>query len=179
VSGAFQWNNRGQISVSACLPCIGTAYDGRSRPVPALIQLAARGRVVPICHEAAGGLHIPRPPAEIRGGDRYNVLDGTAIVVDIEGQDMTSAFLAGARCVLQRAHSLLGGFSRPSVSHPIAVLRAHSRSCSSDQIADGSFFGRLIEGVGVTTALLQRHGVSVLSETGVADVGLRLDVAGV
>ena len=78
-----------------------------------------------------------------------------------------------------RAHSLLGGFSRPLVSHPIAVLRAHSPSCGSDQIADGSFSGRPIEGVGVTTALLQRHGVSVLSETGVADVVSRLDVAGV
>lgn len=75
--------------VSACLLGIPTAYDGGGRPQEKLIALAARGQVVPICPEAAGGLRVPRPPAEIVGGDGDDVLEGRARVMTVAGEDLT------------------------------------------------------------------------------------------
>ncbi|MBU0704573.1 MAG: DUF523 domain-containing protein, partial [Chloroflexi bacterium] len=59
--------------VSACLLGFPCAYDGSGRLEAELLALAARGWVVPICPEVAGGLGIPRPPAEIVGRDGDDV----------------------------------------------------------------------------------------------------------
>ncbi|RLI95915.1 MAG: DUF523 domain-containing protein, partial [Candidatus Aenigmatarchaeota archaeon] len=45
-----------------------------------------------------------------------------------------------------------------------AVLKSKSPACGSGHIYDGTFSGRLREGDGVTTALLKRHGIDVLTE---------------
>jgi uncharacterized protein YbbK (DUF523 family) len=141
--------------VSACLLGICTRYDGGCCPVPQLIQLAARGLAVPVCPEVAGGLPIPRPPAEIIGGDGQAVLDGQARVLTIDGQDVTEAFLTGARQALETAQRL--GIRR-------AVLKDDSPSCGLRRIYDGTFSERMVPGQGVTAALLQRNGITVLSE---------------
>jgi len=141
--------------VSACLLGICTRYDGGCCPVPRLIELAARGLAVPICPEMAGGLPVPRPPAEIVGGDGQAVLDGQARVLTIEGEDVTEAFLSGARQVLEMMQRL--GIRQ-------AVLKDDSPSCGCRRIYDGTFSGRIMSGQGVTAALLQRNGITVLSE---------------
>jgi uncharacterized protein YbbK (DUF523 family) len=141
--------------VSACLLGIRTRYDGGCCPVPRLIQLAAWGLAVPICPEVAGGLPVPRPPAEIVGGDGQAVLDGQARVLTIEGEDVTEAFLAGARQALETAQRL--GIRR-------AVLKDDSPSCGCRRTYDGAFSDHKVSGQGVTAALLQRNGITVLSE---------------
>jgi uncharacterized protein YbbK (DUF523 family) len=141
--------------VSACLLGICTRYDGGYCPVPRLIELAARGLAVPICPEMAGGLPVPRPPAEIVGGDGQAVLDGQARVLTIEGEDVTEAFLSGARQALETAKRL--GIRQ-------AVLKDESPSCGCRRIYDGTFSGHKVSGQGVTAALLQRNGITVLSE---------------
>ena len=141
--------------VSACLLGIRTRYDGECCPVPRLIQLAARGLAVPVCPEVAGGLPIPRPPAEIVGGDGQAALDGQAQVLTIEGEDVTEAFLSGARQALETAQRL--GVRQ-------AVLKDDSPSCGCHRIYDGTFSGHLVSGQGVTAALLQRNGITILSE---------------
>jgi uncharacterized protein YbbK (DUF523 family) len=141
--------------VSVCLLGICTRYDGGCCPVSQLIQLAARGLAVPLCPEVAGGLPVPRPPAEIVGGDGQAVLDGQARVLTIDGEDVTGAFLAGARQALETAQRL--GIRQ-------AVLKEDSPSCGCGRIYDGTFSGHLVPGQGVTAALLQRNGITVLSE---------------
>ncbi|MGD9100272.1 MAG: DUF523 domain-containing protein [Anaerolineae bacterium] len=140
--------------VSACLLGIRTTYDDSSHPQPRLIALAARGRVVPVCPEVAGGLSIPRPPAEIIGGDGRAVLDGQARVLTCDDDDVTEAFIVGARVALETAQRL---------GIKAAVMQPRSPSCGHCQIYDGSFSGRLIAGQGVAAALLTRHGVGVVS----------------
>jgi uncharacterized protein YbbK (DUF523 family) len=140
--------------VSACLLGMCTTYDDSSHPQPRLIALAARGRVVPVCPEVAGGLSIPRPPAEIIGGDGQAVLDGQARVLTCEGDDVTGAFIAGAQMALETAQRL---------GIKVAVMQARSPSCGHGQIYDGSFGGVLVAGQGVAAALLTRHGVRVVS----------------
>jgi uncharacterized protein YbbK (DUF523 family) len=143
------------LLVSACLVGIPCQYDGSSCPYDQLQALATQGDVLPICPEVVGGLPTPRPPAEIRGGDGGDVLEGQARVVNIEGEDVTAQFLAGAQkalCIARR-----WGIKE-------AILKARSPSCGVGQIHDGSFSGRLVEGDGVTAALLKREGVLVRNE---------------
>lgn len=146
--------------VSACLLGIPTAYDGEAhlyRELRVLVAraLSARGYVVPVCPEMAGGLETPRPPAEIVGGDGNDVLDGRARVLTIAGKDVTAAYLDGAEYALEVAQ-------RCGVT--AAILKQRSPSCGSDYIYDGTYTGQLRAGPGVTTALLRRHGVIVWSE---------------
>ena len=140
--------------VSACLLGIRTTYKHSSYPQPHLIELAARGCVVPVCPEVAGGLPVPRPPAEIVGGDGQAVLAGQACVLTLAGDDVTTAFIAGAHVALETAQ-LFGVRT--------AVMQPRSPSCGHCQIYDGSFGRRLVSGQGVTAALLTQHGVRVLS----------------
>ena len=141
--------------VSACLVGIPCRYDGGSCPHDRLQALAAQGDVLLICPEVLGGLPTPRPPAEIRGGNGGDVLQGQAQVVNIDGKDVTAEFLAGARKALRVAQ-------RWDIKE--AILKARSPSCGVGQIYDGSFSGRLVEGDGVTATLLKREGIIVRNE---------------
>lgn len=143
------------LLVSACLVGIPCRYDGGSCPHDQLQALATQGGVLPFCPEVGGGLPTPRPPAEIQGGDGGDVLEGQARVVNIEGKDVTAEFLAGARKALRVAQ-------RWDIKE--AILKARSPSCGVGQTYDGSFSGRLVEGDGVTAALLKREGIIVRNE---------------
>ncbi len=155
-------NAKSQIYlVSACLLGVPCAYDGRGRFVEPSLTLAARGEVVPICPEVAGGLPIPRPPAEIAGGDGADVLDGRARVVTVAGEDVTAAYVRGA----ERA---LAATKRYGIT--VAILKQRSPSCGSTHIYDGTHSETLKAGQGVTTALLRRRGVNVWSESDLSRV---------
>ncbi len=154
--------------VSACLLGVPSAYDGKARLQAELIALAAQGQVVPVCPEVAGGLGVPRPPAEIVGGDGDNVLDGHARVMTVAGEDVTEAYLRGAECalVVVRRYGIT-----------TAILKQHSPSCGSTCVYDGTHSGRLRAGQGVTAALLRRHGVTIWSEEN-ASICLQKDLRG-
>ncbi|WP_110970281.1 DUF523 domain-containing protein [Pseudomonas huaxiensis] len=145
-----------KVLVSACLLGQPVRYDGRASGHPDVLQAWQReGRVVALCPEVAGGLPTPRPPAEIPGGQGGAVLDGDAQVVNIVGEDVSAAFLAGARLALElvRRHGIR-----------VAVLKSGSPSCGNRLVYDGTFSGSKISGEGVTSALLRREGVLVFSE---------------
>jgi uncharacterized protein YbbK (DUF523 family) len=152
--------------VSACLLGVPCAYDGQGRLAADLLSLAACGQVVPICPEVAGGLPIPRPTAEIVGGDGGDVLEGRARVVTVAGDDVTCAFLHGAERALAVAQQY--GITT-------AILRQRSPSCGSACIYDGTHSGMLIPGQGVTAAFLRWHGVEVLAEADVSHIFERWD----
>jgi uncharacterized protein YbbK (DUF523 family) len=122
---------------------------------PILQRWLAEGRVVGVCPEVAGGLSVPRPPAEMVGGDGIQVLIGPARVITREGSDVTGAFRTGAEHAVGVARSL---------AIRVAVLKSRSPSCASTAIYDGSFTGHLTEGHGVTAAALIQAGVRVFDE---------------
>ncbi|RAI70240.1 DUF523 domain-containing protein [Pseudomonas fluorescens] len=145
-----------KILVSRCLLGHRVRYDGgASGPFDQLQQWLDEGRVVPLCPEVAGGLPTPRPAAEIPGGQGAQVLDGQAMVITAEGEDVSAAFLSGAYQALElvQKHGIR-----------IAVLKANSPSCGNLLTYDGTFSGVKVSGEGVTAALLKRHGVQVFSE---------------
>ncbi|HEY1028859.1 MAG TPA: DUF523 domain-containing protein [Pseudomonas sp.] len=145
-----------KILVSRCLLGHRVRYDGGAHgPFDQLRQWLEEGRVVVLCPEVAGGLPTPRPPAEIRGGQGAEVLDGRLPVLTVDGQDVTGAFVEGAEQALQlvREHGIR-----------VALLKARSPSCGNLENYDGSFSGVRVPGEGVTAALLRRAGVRVFNE---------------
>jgi uncharacterized protein YbbK (DUF523 family) len=146
------------ILVSACLLGQPVRYDGSDKRCnhPLLQRWLDEGRVVPVCPEVAGGLPVPRQPAEITdGAGGLKVLAGEARVMDAQAQDVSEAFVAGARHALalaQRHHIRM------------AVLKQGSPSCGSVSIYDGSFSGNKVPDAGVTTALLRQAGIYVFGE---------------
>lgn len=147
-----------RVLVSACLLGQAVRHDGRDKHCthPALQRWLAAGQVLPLCPEIAGGLPVPRPPAEIAGAaGGAQVLAGSARVVDVHGADVSAAFVAGAEHALQQA--LAHGVR-------VAVLKEGSPSCGSSFSHDGSFSGTRVPLPGVTTARLRAAGILVFSE---------------
>jgi len=126
---------------------LGTScnHEGKHSRRPAVEALAATHRVFPVCPEVCGGLSTPRAAAE-RVGDR---------VVNSEGDDVTDAYVSGARAAVDLARAV--GASR-------AILKARSPSCGSGQVYDGSFSRTLRVGEGVTAEALREAGVEVVDE---------------
>jgi len=142
-----------RVLVSACLLGRACRFDGRDRKAPALLAALARGgaEAVPFCPEEAGGLGTPRPAAVLVGGDGAAVLDGAARVRDERGEDVTGAFLEGARLALEEARQ---------ARCTAAYLKERSPSCGCAQVHTDR---GVAAGCGVTAALLRRAGIPTIS----------------
>jgi len=145
-----------RVLISACLVGLNTKYNGDNNFNQIFADMVARGEAVPFCPEQAGGLTTPRNPSEIIGGDGEDVLNGKARVITDKGEDVTEAFLKGAKEALKLAQ-LIGA--------DVAVLKSKSPSCGSKSVYDGTFSGKLREGMGVTAAYLQAHGIKIIDSS--------------
>jgi uncharacterized protein YbbK (DUF523 family) len=154
------------LLVSACLVGLRTRLDGSVRSFPAVMSLASRFCLIPVCPEQLGGLTTPRPGAELCGGAGVQVLGGTARVMTAEGVDVTDAFVRGAAEVLAIAR-LTGAAA--------AVLKARSPSCGVGTTYDGTFAHALQQGSGVTAALLESSGIALFTEEDCAGLGAGSD----
>lgn len=143
------------LLVSACLLGANVKYSGGSNYCELLAQYQGRGLFLPVCPECLGQLAVPRPPAEIRGGDGNDVLNGNAKVYTDSGRDVTANFIQGAEAVLALAR-------KKHIS--TAILKARSPSCGAGKIYNGNFEGTLTSGDGVTSALLKQNGITVYTE---------------
>lgn len=140
---------------SACLLGVRCRYDGKSKPNEKVLSLLKKELLIPVCPEQLGGQSTPRKDAEIKGGDGSGVLDKIAQVIDSDCIDVTHNFTGGAEEVLRIAKLL---------DIKEAILKQRSPSCGSGQIYDGTFSKKLVEGDGVTAALLKRNGIKVIFE---------------
>ncbi len=134
------------IIVSACLAGIKCNYLGDDSPHPEVVELVRNGLAIPICPEQLGGLPTPRIPAEIQGKK----------VMNKNGDDVTPNFQKGAEETLRIAKL---------VNCNKAILKSYSPSCGYGKIYDGSFSGKLISGNGITTELLMKNGIEIITET--------------
>ena len=134
-----------RVAISACLLGAPVRYDGGSKPVSEVRDLAGKVDVLRVCPETASGLPVPRPPAEQRGGR----------VLLSDGRDVTEEFSLGAERSLDATR-------RSPVS--LAVLKAKSPSCGVGLVYDGTYSGRLVPGDGVFAARLKKEGVCVVTE---------------
>lgn len=139
-----------KILISACLLGQNCKYDGTNNSSDALnlklAKLAQKYELIKICPEELGGLKTPREAAEILN-DR--------VVTKFSGLDVTDGFIFGARVCLDLARLN---------ECKIAVLKARSSSCGSDEIYDGNFTKTLIKGDGVCAKELKSGGIKIYSE---------------
>ncbi len=148
------------ILVSSCLAGLGVRYNGTHCLDHKISQLIGENKAIPVCPELLGGFSTPREPAEIIGGNGEDVLDGTAKVIEKSGRDVTELYIKGAYTTLKKAIDS---------NVTVVVLKEYSPSCGSSMIYNGEFIGKKIAGNGVTTALLLRNGIRVISEEQFAD----------
>lgn len=134
-----------KILVSACLLGIACRYDGKVKRCLKVLKLVKNKILIPACPEILGGLPTPREKAEIKDGK----------VITKSGKDLTKYFEKGAREVLKIAKIL---------KIKKAILKQKSPSCGSGKIYDGTFSGKIVNGDGITAALLKRHKVEIISE---------------
>ena len=128
--------------VSACLAGVNCNYKGSHSEETYVVQLVKEGQAIMVCPEQLGGLTTPRPPAEIKKGR----------VLTKEGADLTEAFLRGA-------HEVLNICKKYNCEK--AILKSKSPSCGYGKIRSGNFDGTLVDGNGLTAALLKENGIEV------------------
>lgn len=139
------------IIVSACLLGVNCRYDGKSHPDRDLLSSDVLTRCVPVCPEQLGGLSTPRAPSEILEGEGVDVLEGKSKILSSTGIDVTDCFIRGANEVLRIAESM---------KIRTAIMKEKSPSCGVNHITKKEC---IEQGSGVTTALLRRHGIRVIS----------------
>jgi len=130
---------------SACLLGIKCRYDGKSKEDKKVLELAKKEVLIPVCPEQLGGLPTPRENSERQRNK----------VITKSGKDETENFKRGAEEVLKLAK--IFGIKE-------AVFKQRSPSCGCGQIYDGTFSGKIIKGDGVTTELLKKNGIKVITE---------------
>ena len=132
-----------KIVVSACLLGENCKYNGGNNYSDAIAEFVKGREVIPVCPERLAGLGIPREPIEIVDGvvrrkDGTSVDDALRdaveqILAELKGQDI--------ECV---------------------ILKSRSPTCGVKQVYDGSFSGKLVDGMGVLAAELQKSGYKVM-----------------
>ena len=141
--------------ISACLCGINCKYNGGNNLNPYFLEMLRQEDLIPICPEQLGGLPTPRSACEVVGGTGDDVIIGHAQVFTRDGRDFTEFFLKGAQETLSIA-------AQADVDG--AILQSRSPSCGHGKIYDGTFTGKLIDGDGVTTALLKKNGIKVWND---------------
>lgn len=142
------------ILVSACLLGLATRYDGRSKANEKVRQyLQQHKRIpIPVCPEQLAGLPTPRPMTFFAHGSGAEVLNGSGLVIRTDQTDMNTVFVQGAKETLKIAQ--LTGCTH-------ALFKDGSPSCGVHRICRQ---GSKVAGQGITTALLQRNGLQIISE---------------
>ncbi len=138
------------VLISSCLLGVECRHDGAHSRVEEIVKKARELHLLPVCPEQLGGLPTPRLPSNMVRGDGQGVLAGFARVVNTAGEDVTTAFLKGARETLSLAE--VTGATK-------AFLRKGSPSCgltTSYCETDSGY------GVGVTAALLLKAGIEIV-----------------
>ena len=138
------------VLISSCLLGINCRYDGGNNRAKMLDKMIQEHQLTPVCPEQLGGLPTPREPSNIINGDGRDVLDGKARVINIIGEDVTQAFIKGARETLKIA--MLFGVEK-------AILKARSPSCGLATPYCESNSG---SGPGVTAALLISNDIEII-----------------
>ena len=132
-----------RIAVSACLLGENCKYNGGNNYNKKLVDFVKGHEVIALCPEVLGGLATPRLPAEVVNG----------VVRQKDGKSVDDEFNKGATEALDIA-------KKNKVD--LVILQSRSPSCGVNNIYDGSFTGKLIEGRGVFAKVLKENNIIVI-----------------
>ena len=113
------------------------------------MDILCDNEIYSFCPEVAGGLGVPRIPAEIVNNDK------PFIIKNEKGADVTINFLLGAKKALDLCLE---------ENIKVALLKANSPSCGNINVYDGTFTNNLVEGQGLTARLLKENNIEVFNE---------------
>ena len=132
-----------KIVVSACLLGENCKYNGGNNFSSSVAEFVRGREVIPVCPERLAGLGVPREPIEIVDG-HVRRQDGTS--VDHQLRDAVEQILAQLR----------------EQDIECVVLKSRSPTCGVKQVHDGTFSGKLVDGMGVLAEALQKNGYKVI-----------------
>lgn len=132
-----------KVAVSACLLGENCKYNGGNNYNKKLVNFVESYEVIAMCPEVLGGLVIPRPSAEIVNG----------LVRQKNGISVDNEFKKGA----QKALNII---KKNKIG--LVILQSRSPSCGVNNVYDGSFTGKLIEGKGVFARILEENNIEVI-----------------
>ena len=132
-----------KIVVSACLLGENCKYNGGNNFSSSVAEFVRGREVIPVCPERLAGLGVPREPIEIVDG-HVRRQDGTS--VDHQLRDAVEQILAQLR----------------GQDIECVVLKSRSPTCGVKQVHDGTFSGKLVDGMGVLAEALQKNGYKVI-----------------
>lgn len=132
-----------KILVSACLLGENCKYNGGNNYSPVVAEFIKDKEVLTICPEMMAGMGCPRTPIEI--------VDG--VLMDRNGNNVDAAMREAIEKVMEiiRKEEI-----------QCAVLQSRSPTCGVNQIYDGSFSGKLIDGSGLFARALKDAGYQVI-----------------
>ena len=132
-----------KILVSACLLGTNCKYNGGNNFCPAAVKLAKEQEMIPVCPEMAAGFGCPRTPIEIVDGVLY----------DRDGNNVDAP--------MRRAiEQLLLQLADEEIEY--AILKSRSPTCGVKQVYDGTFSGKLVDGMGLFAQALRDAGYRVV-----------------
>lgn len=132
-----------KVAVSACLLGENCKYNGGNNYNKKLVNFVESYEVIAMCPEVLGGLVIPRPSAEIVNG----------LVRQKNGISVDNEFKKGA----QKALNII---KKNKIG--LVILQSRSPSCGVNNVYDGSFTGKLIEGKGAFARILEENNIEVI-----------------
>ena len=132
-----------KVLVSACLLGENCKYNGGNNYNTAVAEFVKGKEVLTICPEIMAGMGCPRTPIEI--------VDG--VLMDRNGNNVD----ASKRKAVAQALEML---RKEDIQ--CAVLQSRSPTCGVNQIYDGNFSGKLIDGSGVFVRALKAAGYQVI-----------------
>ena len=132
-----------KVAVSACLLGENCKYNGGNNYNKKLVNFVEHYEVIAMCPEVLGGLPTPRLPAEIVNG----------LVKQENGKSVDDEFKKGAKKALDTV-------KKNKVD--LVILQSRSPSCGVNNIYDGSFTGKLIDGKGVFARILEENNIEVI-----------------
>lgn len=130
------------VLVSACLLGENCKFNGKNNYSKEAVSFLLDKEVIPICPEILSGMPTPRDPAEI--------VDGR--VVEITGRDVHEQYSNGVNVAIDI-------ISDQEID--LALLQSRSPTCGVNQVYDGSFEGKKIQGSGIFAQRLKDLGYAV------------------
>ena len=132
-----------KILVSACLLGENCKYNGGNNYNAAVAEFVKDKEVITVCPEMMAGMGCPRTPIEI--------VDG--VLMDRDGNNVDTAM----REAIEKAMEIIR-----QEEIQCAVLQSRSPTCGVNQIYDGSFSGKMIDGSGLFVQALKDAGYQVI-----------------
>lgn len=128
-----------KIMVSACLLGKNCKYNGGNNQNEKVIAFLQGHQVIPVCPEEILG--VPRVPMEIVEG----------VLINKEGVVVDESIRRAVATIVEEHADV-----------DLAILKSRSPTCGVKQVYDGTFSGRLIDGMGTLAQALKKCGVKVL-----------------